>query len=65
MAKKIVVDEEKCIGCSTCAALAPKSFKMNDNNKSEVINPPAGGDDQKTIQAAIDSCPVAAISWQE
>jgi len=63
--KKVIVNQNTCIGCGTCVALAPKSFKMADDAKSHVIDPPAGGDDEKTVQNAIDSCPVTAISWQE
>ena len=62
MAKTLVVDQEKCLGCGSCAALAPKSFKMADNGKSQPINPP--GDNEETVQQAIDSCPANAISWQ-
>lgn len=62
MAKKPVVNKDKCIGCGTCVALASKSFKM-DEGKSVAIDP--AGDDEETIQFAIDSCSVGAISWQE
>jgi len=55
----IKVDSTKCIGCGTCPALAPKSFKMNDANKAEPINP--AGDDDATVKMTIDSCPVGAI----
>jgi ferredoxin len=63
VAKKPVVDKAKCIGCGTCVALAAKSFKMDADGKSVAIDP--AGDDEATIQNAIDSCPVAAISWKE
>jgi ferredoxin len=61
--KNAVVDKKKCIGCGTCFAIARKSFKIGANGKSQVINPP--GDDEKTIQTAIDSCPMFAISWKD
>lgn len=63
MAKKAVVDKAKCIGCGTCVALAPKSFKMDSDNKSVALDP--AGDDEATIQSAVDSCPVGAISFKE
>ena len=56
------VDQEKCIGCGSCAAIAPKTFKMNDMGKSEVIDP--AGDDEATIKMASDSCPTQAISLE-
>lgn len=63
MAKTLVVDKDKCIGCGACVAQAGKSFKMNTEGKSEAINPPQ--DDEATVQSSIDGCPVAAISWKE
>ena len=56
---KISVDKKKCIGCGTCVVIAPKTFKLTDDGKAEVINPP--GDSQNSIKEAVDSCPVQAI----
>lgn len=61
--KKLVVDQETCIGCITCSAVCPKVFKMTEDNKAEVIDQAA--DTAENIQNAIDSCPVVAISWKE
>lgn len=63
---KITVDKNLCLGCGACVAVAPKTFKLGDDGKAEVIDLPAGkagpvGDDEKTIKEAIDSCPVNAI----
>lgn len=63
MPKNAQVNPDTCIGCGACVAIAGKSFKMNDSGKSIAINP--AGDDQETIQKAIDSCPVNAIAWGE
>lgn len=66
MANLLVVDKNKCIGCGLCSTMAPKTFKLDKNNKAEVI-PPTGGpvDDAKTIQEAIDCCAVAAITLKK
>ena len=58
--KNIKIDFDKCIGCGACAAIAPNTFILNDENKailSENIT-----DDVDTIIAAIQSCPIEAIS---
>lgn len=61
--KNPVVDPEKCIGCGLCVQLAAETFAMQDDGKSKVVKPQ--GDDEDKIQAAIDACPVQAISWKE
>ncbi|MCJ7804707.1 ferredoxin [Patescibacteria group bacterium] len=56
---KISIDKNLCLGCGTCVAIAPKSFKLGSDGKTEVIEP--AGDKEETIKEAIDSCPVSAI----
>ena len=63
MAVNIIIDKDKCIGCGTCVSLAPKSFKIGKDGKSEAINP--AKDDEATIKNAVDSCPTNAISIKE
>lgn len=59
-AKKVKVDQEKCIGCGSCQMIAPELFELNDEMKSEYI----GGEmpDEEKLQEAIDVCPVEAIT---
>ncbi len=57
---KITINQETCIGCGTCLALAPGSFKWNEQNKAESIEPPA--DDEKTVRETAAACPVQAIT---
>ena len=52
---KIVVDQDKCLGCGACAATCPKSFKMNGGKAH------AKGDSD-CAKAAESGCPVGAIS---
>ncbi len=60
MSKQAQVDKNKCIACGSCVAMAAKSFKLDDDGKAEAIVP--AGDDEVTVQNAVDSCSVQAIS---
>ncbi|MFA4853329.1 MAG: ferredoxin [Bacteroidales bacterium] len=53
----IKVDQETCIGCGTCVALCPDTFKLNDQGKSEVISQ----DDAECAKNAAASCPTQSI----
>lgn len=64
MPKKVVVDQEACLGCGTCASLCPDIFELDEVlGKSRVIKPEGG--DEACIREAMESCPVSAISWEE
>jgi ferredoxin len=53
------VDQDLCIGAQSCALIAPRTFGMNAEGKAYVL----GGDhdDEATMLAAAESCPVRAI----
>jgi ferredoxin len=57
---EIQVDQQRCIGCGICVAMAPKVFTLNRAGKAQVIAPrqtwsPVDG-------AYVLSCPTYAIS---
>ncbi|PIS21260.1 ferredoxin [candidate division WWE3 bacterium CG_4_10_14_0_2_um_filter_42_7] len=58
----VKVNKNLCIGCGLCTQIAPKSFKLGEDGKSEGINPP--GDSEEKLNEAKDSCPVSAISLE-
>ena len=58
--RRIVVDRERCIGSGNCSFYAPNTFDLDDELKSVVIDP--GGDDPADVRAAVEGCPVNAIS---
>jgi ferredoxin len=56
------VDEHTCIGCTNCAMVAQSTFFMNDEHgRARVFN--QWGDDDETIQVAIETCPVDCIHY--
>ena len=59
----VPIDPDLCTGCELCCDIAPNTFEMNDEGLSVVVNPQ--GDDEGTIEEAIDTCPVEAISLGE
>ena len=56
---KIKIDREVCIGASACIAAAGKTFALDEEGKSRVIDPQ--GDDEDSILAAAAACPTQAI----
>ena len=64
MAKTVVIDEELCSGCGTCAAIAEDCFELNEETeKAHVTDQSACSEDG--LQEAIDTCPEEAIKWEE
>lgn len=62
--KQPVVNQDVCIGCGTCAALAANTFAIDPaTGKAKVVNPT--GNTEEEINTAIASCPGGAISWTE
>lgn len=56
---KCVVDRDLCIGAATCATLAGRTFKMDDENKAVVLD--GEWDEPETILMGAESCPTKAI----
>lgn len=58
---KVKVDQDKCIACGACVAIAPLNFDFDATGLSTVIN------DEVTDKTrnAIEACPVYAISIDE
>ncbi len=56
------VDQDKCIGCGTCASLCPSVFKLNELGKSEVIS---NNYDNCDLKEVVSSCPSGAISLEK
>lgn len=64
MARKVVLDEECCIGCGSCAELCPEVFEMDEEAELAHLILPEGGD-EACVEEAIASCPTECISWED
>lgn len=58
----IKVDENSCIGCGACVAIAPENFEFDEKGLSKPIEGAAVTDKAKE---AVGSCPVGAITVEE
>lgn len=77
MKLKISVDPNLCFGAASCVTVSPDHFRLNDQNKAEVIEPgieivPGNPIYERIVEAdeakrdelilSAQSCPVSAIS---
>lgn len=61
MSKKVVIDQDECIGCQACVETCPEVFTFDDDlEKALVIEDADGGAD--CVDEAIASCPAACIT---
>lgn len=60
MAKyKIKILRDKCIGAASCVGIAPKTFKLDEENIAVLIN--EEGDTPENILLGAQSCPTNAV----
>jgi len=64
MIKKIIIDDEVCIGCGACEGTAPDHFELGSDGKAHVKKQ-YSEDDKETIEAAKNGCPAGAIEVKE
>lgn len=57
---QVRVINEKCIGAASCVAVAPKAFKLNEQQIAEVLASASEESDENLLLAA-QSCPTMAI----
>lgn len=63
MSKKIIIDQELCVGCGACESLCPEVFKLRDDGKAEVTD--ENGCEKCDCEMIAHSCPVGAIKIEE
>mgnify|MGYP003886113359 FL=1 len=61
----VSVNEETCIGCGACVALAPQIFELDmEKMKSKVKKQPENDEEKELAKQAAEACPVGAITVQ-
>lgn len=66
--KKIIVDQDKCIGCGACVGCEPNVFEFNDDGLAYAKKSDFDKLDDNTkesVRDAVSGCPTEAISVKE
>ena len=59
---RVVVDREKCEGLGMCEAMAHEFFEVGAGGTVTVLEENPTGEDVLDVKAAVESCPVSALS---
>lgn len=62
---KVKVNEDACIGCGACCAIADSIFEIGDNGLSEVKKEEVQEDEKQAVRDASEACPTGAIKVEE
>lgn len=62
---KVKVNEDACIGCGACCAIADSIFEIGDNGLSEVKEEEVQEDEKQAVRDAAEACPTGAIEVEE
>ena len=58
----IVVDRDKCEGLGMCQAMAHEFFEVDDDDTMTVLDETPAEADRAKVHAAVEACPVLALS---
>lgn len=62
---QIVADRSRCEGLGMCEAMAPDFFEVQDDGTVAVLDAHPDEGDRQEVTAAVDACPVLALSLAE
>ena len=59
---KINIDQDKCLRCGMCTGIAMDIFEFDDEGNIKVNDENINDENKDSIEDAVNSCPVGAIS---
>ncbi|WP_265442887.1 ferredoxin [Flexivirga meconopsidis] len=62
---QIVADIAQCEGLGMCEAMAPDIFEVGPEGHVVIHDPSPDESRRQDLQAAVDSCPVLALTLQD
>jgi ferredoxin len=62
---RIAVDRDKCEGLGMCEAMAHEFFEVDDDDTMRVLNESPPESERSKVHAAVEACPVLALSLVE
>jgi ferredoxin len=62
---RIEVDRDRCEGLGMCEAMASDFFELDDDEQMHVLDPTPGEADRARVHAAVQACPVLALTLVE
>ena len=61
---KLSIDQEKCIRCGSCEAIAPEVFALDEDFKGKVKIENPTSEQMEKVKEAIDNCVPGAIKLE-
>ncbi len=65
MAKKLVIDQDLCIGDGICETICPDAFEIRDDGLAYVTEEEPSDDIMDSVKEAIEACPVECIFLED
>jgi ferredoxin len=59
---RIVVDRDRCEGLGMCEAMAHTFFQVDDDEVMHVLDESPAEEHRRHVHAAVQSCPVLALT---
>ncbi len=59
---RISVDRDKCEGLGMCESMAHEFFEVDDDDVLQILDESPGEEHRQKVHAAVESCPVLALT---